>query len=80
MASRTCATWRCSTRCTELPDYLADPKEWHDRIAERVALRDRFAAVEPPFFITSQSEVPSIEELERQVSTVADAPPSPVRC
>ncbi len=55
----------------ELPAYLADPKPWHDRIADRVALRDRFAAVEPPFFITSQAEVPSIEELERQESTVA---------
>ena len=55
----------------ELRDYLADPKQWHDRIADRVALRDRFAAVEPPFFITSQSEVPSIEELEQQESTVA---------
>ncbi len=57
---------------TELPNYLADPKEWHDRIAERVSLRDRFAAAEPPFFITSQSAVPSIEELERNVAAVAD--------
>ena len=55
---------------TELPDYLADPKQWHDRIAERVMLRDRFAAVEPPFFITSQPEVPSIEELEQQESAI----------
>jgi pyruvate,water dikinase len=57
----------------ELPAYLADPKQWHDRIADRVALRDRFAAAEPPFFITSQSEVPSIEELEQHESTVAGA-------
>ena len=59
---------------TELPDYLADPKQWHDRIAERVALRDRFAAIEPPFFITSEAEVPSIEELELQESAI----PGPV--
>jgi pyruvate,water dikinase len=58
---------------TELPDYVADPKEWHGRIAERVALRDRFAAVVPPFFITSQSEVPSIEELESQQSVITGA-------
>ena len=33
-------------------------------IAERSALRDRFAAIQPPFFIASQDEVPTIEELE----------------
>ena len=65
---------------TELPDYLADPKQWHDRIAERVALRDRFAAVEPPFFITSQAEVPSIEELERAGGDRRATPPSRERC
>jgi pyruvate,water dikinase len=57
---------------TELPDYLAGPREWHDRIAERVALRDRFAAVEPPFFITSQAAIPGIEQLERNVPTVGE--------
>jgi pyruvate,water dikinase len=49
----------------ELPAYVADPAPFLDELAERVALRDRFAAVEPPFFITSQDEVPGIEELER---------------
>ncbi len=48
----------------ELPGYLEDPAAYLDELTERVALRDRFAAIEPPFFITSQSEVPSIEELE----------------
>jgi len=48
----------------ELPRYLEDPAAFRDVLAERAALRDRFAAVEPPFFITSQSEVPGIEELE----------------
>jgi phosphohistidine swiveling domain-containing protein len=57
---------------TELPEYLAAPREWHDRIAERVALRDRFATVEPPFFITSQAAVPGIEQLERNVPTVGE--------
>jgi rifampicin phosphotransferase len=48
----------------ELPQCLLDPAAWTDTICERAALRDRFAAVEPPFFITSQDEVPGIEELE----------------
>jgi rifampicin phosphotransferase len=48
----------------ELPQCLADPAAWTSTIAERAALRDRFAAVEPPFFITSQNEVPGIEEME----------------
>jgi pyruvate,water dikinase len=58
---------------TELPAYLADPKQWLDRISERVALRNRFAAAEPPFFITSQAEVPSIEELEGRQPVTAGA-------
>jgi pyruvate,water dikinase len=58
---------------TELADYVAGPKEWQGRIAERVALRDRFAVVVPPFFITSQSAVPGIEELEQQDAIVSDA-------
>jgi len=49
---------------TELPEYLRRPEAFVDVIRERAALRDRFARVTPPFFITSQAEVPSIEELE----------------
>ncbi len=49
---------------TELGDYLADPASMSDVLAERVALYARFKAVTPRFFITSQAEVPSIEELE----------------
>ncbi|MEM7272178.1 MAG: PEP-utilizing enzyme [Actinomycetota bacterium] len=48
----------------ELPGYVADPAPYMETLAERVALRDRFAAVEPLFFISSQDEVPGIEELE----------------
>ena len=48
----------------ELPYCVADPTAWTNTILERVALRDRFAAVDPPFFITSQAEVPSIEQME----------------
>ena len=48
----------------ELPRYLDDPALLLAELAERVALRDRFAKIEPPFFITSQDEVPGIEELE----------------
>lgn len=49
---------------SELPRYLADPGSMTEVLAERLALYARFAAVTPRFFITSQSEVPSIEELE----------------
>ncbi len=48
----------------ELPYCVADPTAWTNTILERVALRDRFAAVVPPFFITSQDDVPSIEQME----------------
>jgi rifampicin phosphotransferase len=48
----------------ELPYCLRDPGAWTNTIKERAALRDRFAAVEPPFFITSQAEVPSVEQME----------------
>lgn len=51
---------------TELGPYLADPASFAETLADRAALRDRFAAVEPRFFITSQHEVPSIEELEAE--------------
>jgi rifampicin phosphotransferase len=51
---------------TELAGYLAEPASMLDVIAERKALFDRFAAVTPRFFITSQDEVPSIEELEAE--------------
>ncbi len=50
----------------ELSDYLADPASKADVLAERLALHARFAAVTPRFFITSQDEVPSIEELEAE--------------
>ncbi len=48
----------------ELSEYLADPVSKADVLAERLALHARFAAVTPRFYITSQAEVPSIEELE----------------
>ncbi|MEM9134945.1 MAG: PEP-utilizing enzyme [Actinomycetota bacterium] len=48
----------------ELRRYLADPPAMLDLIDERLALYERFSSVEPPFFVTSQSEVPTIEELE----------------
>lgn len=48
----------------ELPQYLRDPARLVAIIRERWALRERFAAVTPPFFITSQDEVPGIEQME----------------
>lgn len=51
---------------TELAKYLQDPASMLDVIAERAELFDRFSAVEPRFFIQSQDEVPTIEELEAE--------------
>ena len=60
---------------TELASYLADPASMNDVLAERLALHARFSAVTPRFFITSQDEVPSIEELEaEQASRTAIEP------
>ncbi|HKU07728.1 MAG TPA: PEP-utilizing enzyme [Bradyrhizobium sp.] len=53
----------------ELPKYLKDPHSLVPVIRERWALRERFAAVTPPFFINSQDEVPGIEEMEAQDKT-----------
>ena len=51
---------------TELPQYLIDTGSLAASLSERSALRARFAAVTPRFFITSQADVPSIEELEAE--------------
>ncbi len=48
----------------ELSQYLADPASMAQVLDERLALHARFSAVTPRFYITSQDEVPSIEELE----------------
>jgi phosphohistidine swiveling domain-containing protein len=48
----------------ELPKYLKDPRSLVPLIHERWALRERFAAITPPFFINAQEEVPSIEQME----------------
>lgn len=48
----------------ELARYLADPSSLAGVLAERRSLHRRFAAVTPRFFVTSQDEVPSIEDLE----------------
>jgi pyruvate,water dikinase len=50
----------------ELTEYLADPASMAEVLADRLALHARFAAVTPRFFITSEAEVPSIEELEAE--------------
>lgn len=57
---------------TELPAYLENPQSMADVLAERSALHARFSAVEPRFFIASQSEVPTIEELEAETAQVPD--------
>ena len=48
----------------ELGAYLADPSSFSSELAERRELHRRFSAVKPRFYITSQDEVPSIEDLE----------------
>ncbi len=58
---------------TELPAYMDNPSSMASVLAERGALFDRFASVVPPFFITSQAEVPTIEELEANQPAVATA-------
>ncbi len=58
----------------ELPAYLVDPSSFRDVIDERGALFDRYTAVEPRFFITSQDEVPTIEELEADQAARAAVP------
>lgn len=48
----------------ELPAYVRNPVDLLNTIDQRWALRERFAAVTPPFFIDAQASVPGIEELE----------------
>ncbi len=64
---------------TELRDYLLDPPALLGLIGERDALRQRFDEVTPPFFITSQADVPSLEEMEAAApDEVATAAPGDV--
>jgi pyruvate,water dikinase len=63
----------------ELPQYLRDPASFLPVIRERWALRERFAAVTPPFFITSQDDVPSIEQMAAaQAVTLKPAAPGEI--
>ncbi len=58
---------------TELPGYIADPATKMAEIEERAALFARYKAVEPRFFISSQAEVPTLEELEAELPEAAGA-------
>ena len=49
---------------SELPEYLKNPDSYVSIIEERGKLFDRFSGVTPPFFISSQEEVLTLEELE----------------
>jgi phosphohistidine swiveling domain-containing protein len=60
----------------EFPRYLRDPSSLMATIRERWALRERFAAVTPPFFISSQDDVPSIESLESAQAVAAQPAPT----
>jgi phosphohistidine swiveling domain-containing protein len=57
----------------ELREYLADPASMMETIGERVALFDRYRAVEPRFFIATPEEIPSLEELEAEMPEVLRA-------
>ncbi|MCP4958705.1 MAG: hypothetical protein GY925_05470 [Actinomycetia bacterium] len=59
---------------TELRDYMADPVSKLDVIAERAALFARYSAIEPRFFITSQTQVPTLEQLEAAASAAETTP------
>ncbi len=56
---------------TELPSYVADPSSMMAEVAERAALFARYKAVESPFFISSQGEVPTLEEMEANAPDAA---------
>ena len=58
---------------TELGQYLEDPASLLGVIAERAELFRRYSAVEPRFFIRSQEEVPSLEDLEADAASRAVA-------
>ncbi len=59
---------------TELADYTKNPGAFTKIIEERGALFDRFSAVTPPFFLSSQEEVPSLEELEATQAALTAVP------
>jgi pyruvate,water dikinase len=59
---------------TELAGYIKNPGAFTKIIEERGALFDRFSAVTPPFFLSSQEEVPSLEELEATQAALTAVP------
>ena len=59
---------------TELSDYLENPASFAQVLEERGALFDRFSKVTPPFFLSSQQDVPSVEELEATQAALAATP------
>ena len=59
---------------TELADYIKNPGTFAKIIEERGALFNRFSAVTPPFFLSSQEEVPSLEELEATQAALTAVP------
>ena len=57
----------------EFPKYLKDPKPWVEEINRRAELHARFNAVEPPFFVTSSDERPTLEEMEAATAQITKA-------
>lgn len=56
----------------ELPGHVADPSAFADAVATRAALFDRYRQVEPPFFLSAQDEVPTLEEMETSETVTAE--------
>ena len=50
---------------TELPNYIENPENYVSVVEERGILFDRFSEITPPFFISSQEEVLTLEESEK---------------
>jgi len=61
---------------TELPDYLNNPAAYISVIEDRGKLFDRFSEVTPPFFISTQEEVLTLEkseEIQKSLDSVQPA-------
>ncbi len=61
---------------TELPDYLNNPAAYISIIEDRGKLFDRFSEVTPPFFISTQEEVLTLEkseEIQKSLDSVQPA-------
>ncbi|MDH3299109.1 MAG: PEP-utilizing enzyme [Acidimicrobiia bacterium] len=59
---------------SELEQYLADPPAMLATVTERGHIFERYSAIEPPFFVTAQRDVVTLEELEAAAAARRAAP------